>query len=191
MRFLAILALVCSAPAAAQDAFRFDGAYGGVSVLRSDIVSEEGSGSAQLDFLHYDTTGYGAFLGYATAYRGFVLGGEVAAQHLGTDDLDFTFDDGRTLTTETDMGRLLELRARVGRPVGPVLLYGAVGYAHMDTDNGDFDGPVYGVGVELPVFDAGFVGLEYVDRDLHGQTDPGVSVRLDAASLAVRAGYRF
>lgn len=187
----AILLLAAGTAAAQTPEPRFDGVRFGLSALRNDITNEEGSGSDRLESLHFETTGYGVYVGYDAAFPRFVLGGELAYIELGEDELEFTFETGATATVEADMGRLLEVRARIGRPFGRAMVYGALGYGHLDTDNGEFDGPVYGIGVEAAVDERGFVGLEYVEREFSGETDPGVDVRLDVSTIALRVGYRF
>lgn len=157
------------APAPAYTGSDWTGAYAGGQLGYGDLEAGDTDG---------DGTIYGAQAGYDYDFGSFVLGGELA--YSGVED-DF-FEAG-------DVDSLTHLKLRAGYDAGPALIYGVVGGAHMETDAGDDNGYVLGVGTDYKVTDTITVGGEYLYHKFEDFDDSGVDV--DGGTLAARVNYRF
>lgn len=181
----ALLAAAGSAPA--QD---WGGFYGGVTA---------GTDSGEMQYFvnfgtpdtveDIDGTRLGLFGGYNIVRGGLVYGGEIG---YSTGDTGYAPDYGFT--------RFLDLKARLGRATGGVLLYGTLGWTVGDWKEEGFpalraDGPVFGFGIDVPVSERVFLGAEYLWRQVESENFPapvaGTDVAGDFGTLSVRAGLRF
>jgi len=161
----------------------WDGFYAGLSV---------GSGFGEQTYynsVNYDLVGQarGLFAGYNYAVGSYVLGAELAASKS---------DIAEDCCSGYDFGQFIDLKFRVGYPVGKSLIYGLVGYttAKWDQDdNGDYydvDGYNFGIGVDYAVSDKFVVGLEVLSRQLETNTVGG-GFEADPGTVSLRAAYKF
>lgn len=87
------------------------------------------------------------------------------------------------------MNDVWRLKGTVGYDLGQFLLYGALGYAEVDTSLGDDSGAFYGVGLAYQVTPTAILGLEILEHDFNNINSTGVDA--DATSVAIRASFRF
>ncbi len=131
---------------------------------------------------------YGAFAGYNFQNGSFVYGGEVA---YSTADAELSGFPGEEFTY------LADAKARVGYVAGNALIYGVVGgtmgnYTYPSGTNWDVTGFNYGAGVDYLISPSMFVGLEYLIRDVSGDTNnPGQVSTSIVHSAQLRVGYKF
>lgn len=147
-----------------------------------------GYGQAEADAVDYDEDGavYGGQLGYNYDFGQFVMGGEVA--YIGTE-----IDDDAGIA-EIDGVATAKLRA--GYDAGAFLPYITAGYASAytadevpGTNDDQFDGYVYGVGVDYKVTENVVVGAEVLQHEFEDLGDSDVD--LDATTAAARVSYQF
>lgn len=145
-----------------------------------------GYGQSESDDLNYDEDGavYGGQVGYNYDFGRFVMGGELS--YVGTEIGDE--DAG----AEIDGVAAAKLRA--GYDAGAFMPYVTAGYASAYTADevaGDdqFDGYVYGAGVDYKVTENIVVGGEILQHEFEdlGDTDND----LDATTAAARVSYQF
>lgn len=133
---------------------------------------------------------YGGFAGYNFQRGNLVFGGEVAYS-IG----DITGAPTGILGATID--QMLDLKARAGYTFGSALVYGVAGgsFGHYSdqTVNIDFSGFNYGLGLEYKFNDHFFAGVEYLIRDVSGDTDVllGSYGEIDIRSIQIRAGWVF
>jgi outer membrane immunogenic protein len=148
----------------------------------------------------------GGHIGYNLALAGLVVGIEADAD---LDSTKFGFDTagGGTGSFETEWSG--SIRARVGMPVGPALLYATAGYTWTEatlsqatlgggksSSNTTFNGVVFGVGAEayvLPNLSLRLEALryEYGAEDLSISGANSVIDEIDPSDTVVRAGVTF
>ncbi|SDE06383.1 outer membrane protein [Limimaricola pyoseonensis] len=148
------------------------------------VGAQLGYGQAETDDdpASFDEDGaiYGAQAGYNYDFGSFVLGGE----------LDFT---GTELGNDlTDIDGIARAKVRAGYDAGAFLPYLTAGYASAYTSeeiDGDdqFDGYLYGAGVDYAVSENIVVGAEVLQHEFE---DVG-AVDLDATTAAARVNYKF
>ena len=133
------------------------------------------------------TTGYVGYLGQ----RGnLVYGGELAYSSL-SDTLVTGFTE--------EVTDVLDLKGRVGFASNRFLMYGVLGWSEISYDrpasgdSTDFSGMNYGVGAEYAVSDRFALGLEYLTRDVDGDSlnGGGQTQQFDLNTLSLRVGYSF
>jgi outer membrane immunogenic protein len=202
-----VLALI-GAPLTLSDAAKADnvlapiwtGIYVGVQggAQWSDIDTDFNSG--------FSTRGVsgGGHVGFNWGLSGLVVGVEADAN---LDDASFSYSSvGNTTKLDTDWSGTV--RARVGVPLGPALLYATAGYAWSDVSISDksggmsasgthrFDGIVYGVGAEAYVLPNLSVRLEALHFD-YGSDQVSIAgaaggvEEFDPSETVVRAGLTF
>ncbi|MGR3463224.1 outer membrane protein [Limimaricola sp.] len=148
------------------------------------VGAQLGYGQAETSDDGFDEDGavYGAQAGYNYDFGRFVLGGEL--DYVGTEiDNDDNGIDG-----------VARAKLRAGYDAGAFLPYVTAGYASAYTDEeigGDdqFDGYVYGAGLDYKVSENIVVGGEVLQHEFEdlGNTD----VDLDATTAAMRVSYKF
>lgn len=148
----------------------------------------------------------GGHAGFNLGLGAFVAGIEGDIGYSGS-DLGFSTQNGGSASLSTDWNG--SLRARVGVPVGPALLYATAGYAWNATTlsqkspagattdvNHTFGGVVYGVGAEayvLPNMSLRLEALHY-DYSADSLSLAGASAavqEIDPSETVVRAGVTF
>ncbi len=143
-----------------------------------------GYGEAETDDDTFDEDGavYGGQLGYNYDFGKLVLGGEVS--YVGTEIGD---ED-----SATEIDGIATAKLRAGYDAGTFLPYVTAGYASAYTadDIGgedQFDGYVYGAGVDYKVTENIVVGGEVLQHEFEdlGATD------LEATTAAARVSYQF
>lgn len=184
---MALLALADTA--VAQD---WSGAYVGVQAANSGYTNSYFNNGV-FDGLPVDGGGSmnGVFAGYNHQIGNVVLGGEIA--YLSGEP---AYDLVPVGYFYSDM---LDLKARAGYSLGRVLPYAVVGWSKTEWTNGPFgtvdaDGVAYGIGAEILVTDRVLVGLEYLQRDLVGDSFVGAptsNFEGDFSTLAFRIAYSF
>ncbi|SFT85233.1 outer membrane protein [Sedimentitalea nanhaiensis] len=107
--------------------------------------------------------------------RAFVLGGEINLDSPKISDLNL----GKELTTK-------RVKARLGYDLGPMLIYGILGYAEISADDGQEDGYTYDLGVKYKLNDSLHLsaGLGQDFRDFQ-------SVSTGLSALNFRVSYQF
>lgn len=182
-------AAVMVAMAGAAQAQDLQGLYGGLSYSK-------GSGEAccyASDTYSFDGNASGAFLGYNHVFGDWLFGAELA---FSSGDYE-SFDGSSPFM---DLENVRDIKARVGRVFGSTLVYGVVGRSTMDVQmwggslaDGDATATAYGLGFETGIGSKGFVGGEYLKRDLDLSEGPAFyandGANLDTLSL--RVGLRF
>ena len=149
----------------------WDGPYVGIQAGQLDVDTNIGANG--------DDTTYGVHAGYR-----FDLGTWVPGVELEYDTTDVVLGAGAA--TVDDVWRL---KGTIGYDLGQVLIYGAAGYAEVDTSLGDDSGAFIGVGVAYQVSPNAILGLEILEHDFNNINSTGVDA--DATSVAVRASFRF
>jgi outer membrane immunogenic protein len=152
-----------------------------------------------------DVTG-GGHIGYNFGLAGLVIGLEAEA-NLDRTDSSFALMGGGIGSFETDWSG--SIRARLGIPVGPALLYATAGYAWTEAtiseaslDGGSFssshsfDGIVYGLGAETFVLPNLSLRLEalrydYASDNISISGAQNVLEEIDPSETVVRAGVTF
>lgn len=145
------------------------GFYAGLQLgnteVSNDAVGDDSDGSM------------GFHAGYLHQTRGsYVFGGELSY------DASAEFDVLGSVQ-KVDTTRLL---FKGGHSFGRTLVYGIVGYSHLDATNADEDGYSAGVGVSYMVNDKISLGAEYIRDNYDDQGED-----FEADSVSVRASYRF
>ena len=148
----------------------------------------------------------GGHAGFNLGFGAFVAGIEGDIGYSGS-DLGFSTTGGGSANLGTDWNG--SLRARVGLPVGPALLYATAGYAWnattlttktaagLSSDAGHtFGGVVYGVGAEsyiLPNMSLRLEALHYdYSADSLSLAGAGAAIQeIDPSETVVRAGLTF
>lgn len=183
-------AAVIVAMAGAAKAQDLQGLYAGLSYAK---------GSGAVDHIYenelysYDGNAGGVFVGYNHVVGDWLFGGELAYSPSGYD----AFDGSDHIMT---IDKVRDLKLRVGRVFGGFMVYGVVGRSDMDitmTVDGDDDGTAsstaFGLGFEASIGKKGFIGGEYLKRDLDLSANPAFYIdnepKLDTLSL--RVGLRF
>lgn len=174
------------------------GAHGGAKW--TDIETDFSS-----NFSATDWTG-GGHLGYNLGLGGIVIGIEGDAT-LDSTLFSFTSAGGGTGSFESDWSGTI--RARLGIPVGPALLYATAGYAWTETtlhetnatggsfsSNHSFNGVVYGIGAEAYVLPNLSLRLEalrfdYASDKLSLTDAKNIVEEFDPSDTVVRAGITF
>ncbi|WP_254050031.1 outer membrane protein [Limimaricola cinnabarinus] len=143
-----------------------------------------GYGETEADDDSFDDDGsvYGAQLGYDYDFGKLVLGGEISYAGAEIEDE----------ATGNEIDGIAAAKLRAGYDAGAFLPYVTAGYASAYTadeiDGEDqFDGYVYGAGVDYKVTENVTVGAEVLKHEFEdlGDTD------LDATTAAARISYRF
>ncbi|MGI3163642.1 outer membrane protein [Pseudooceanicola sp. 200-1SW] len=161
------------APAPVFSGSDWTGAYAGASLGYGELDADlPGGGSDDAD-----GSLYGLQVGYDYDFGTFVLGGEL---DYSATDLDFS---------GVDVDSLTRLKIRAGYDAGQTLIYGVAGAAHAETDLGDDNGWLLGVGADYKLTDNVTVGGEYVYHQFDDFDDTGVDI--DGSTLAARVNYRF
>jgi outer membrane immunogenic protein len=168
----------------AQDAARWSGFYGGLSVAAYGGFEDfEPFGSKDYDLIG---TSFGAFGGYTYARGAFAYGVELAVNNG-----DAYESNSSGSYPEYNYSNTFELKGRVGYAVGDALIYGTLGYVSGEYEySGDFynlDGMLYGLGVDYALNERAFAGLEYVYRDLTSTYPTEATVN----TLSLRVGMMF
>jgi outer membrane immunogenic protein len=174
------------------------GAHGGAKW--SDVNTDFSS-----SFSATDVTG-GGHAGYNLGLGGVVIGIEGDAT-LDTTKFGFTSAGGGTGTFESDWSGTI--RARLGVPIGPALLYATAGYAWTEatlnektissgsfSSSHTFTGVVYGVGAESYVLPNLSLRLEALRFDYGADTlsisgARNILEEFDPSETVVRAGVTF
>ncbi len=101
-------------------------------------------------------------------------------------------------SAEINSDTFLDVKARLGYVFNDVLIYGVAGGTSATTDPESFpvvnlSGFNYGAGVQMNFGDNMLVGIEYLIRDLTGDSplDPTVSYEYVNETIALRAGWHF
>ncbi|MBK0328666.1 outer membrane beta-barrel protein [Rhodobacteraceae bacterium F11138] len=105
----------------------------------------------------------------------FVLGGEVNLDEPTIADVQLNKD----LTTK-------RLKARLGYDLGPMLIYGVLGYAEISTGGGFEDGYTYDLGVKYKLNDAFLLSAEMA-QDFQSFR----SISPNSSALNFKVSYRF
>lgn len=150
------------------------------------VGGQLGYGQSETDDGAFDEEGatYGAQLGYNYDFGRFVMGGEIAyvGTEIGDEDAGAEIDGVATA------------KLRAGYDAGAFLPYVTAGYASAYTAEefaGDdqFDGYVYGAGVDYKVSENIIVGGEVLQHEFEDLGDSDVD--LDATTAALRVSYQF
>jgi len=180
-------ALVAMAGAAKAQDLR--GLYGGLSYDRGtgDIAYDDG-------LYTFEGNGAGAFVGYNHVMGDWLIGAELAFSSGG-----YAVPEP-SLSPSIDVGRVIDIKARAGRVFGQTLVYGVIGGSSADlriespaTAEGRATGLALGLGVETSIGGKGFVGLEYLARDLDFDFDnaPAADEGATLDTITLRVGLRF
>jgi outer membrane immunogenic protein len=173
-----------AAPAAAHD---WSGAYVGLSYGRTtgDITFSTAG--------FFDTengTIRGLYAGYLAQRGSFVFGGELAFGSVK--------GAGVVGVPTSEFVKAVDLKGRAGFAMNNTLLYGALGYSKVDFDDTpaiefDMSGLNYGIGAEVAVSQMFTVGVEYLARNVDGQSSILSTTRGDANfdTLSLRVGLSF
>ena len=161
------------APAPVFSGSDWTGAYAGASLGYGDLTADTPT-AGDVDA---DGTVYGLQAGYDYDFGTFVLGGEL---DYSATDLDFN---------GTDLDSITRLKVRAGYDAGQTLVYGVAGAAHAESDLGDDNGWILGVGADYKLTDDVTVGGEYLYHQFDDFDDTGVDI--DGSTLAARVNYRF
>jgi opacity protein-like surface antigen len=145
------------------------GAYGGLSLGSAWVEDDDFDDSEMI---------YGVYGGYDYDFGQFVLGGELDYQ---------TGEDLSLGGNEVD--DIVRLKARGGYDLGRTLVYGVLGAAQLNLDDGDDTGWVAGLGAEYLVTDNVSLGAEYLYHQFDDFDDTGNDI--DADTLSLRASFRF
>ena len=127
--------------------------------------------------------------GYLLQRGNLVYGGELSWSSLS--------DTTLSPATDGEVDRAIDLKARLGFAANRVLIYGILGYSHVNfsapADEGfSTAGPSYGLGVDFAATQRLSLGLEYLVRQTGGDLDsPARSVDLDVDTLSLRVGFNF
>ncbi|MFY9212603.1 MAG: porin [Aestuariivita sp.] len=165
----AAVAALSASPALADG--DWDGFYAGIQAGTLDVDTNIGANG--------DDTSYGVHAGYRFDFGTWVAGGEFEY-----DDTDVSLGGGAARVND-----VWRLKGTVGYDLGQFLLYGALGYAEVDTSLGDDSGAFYGVGLAYQVTPNAILGLEILEHDFNNINSTGVDA--DATSVAIRASFRF
>lgn len=174
----------------AQD---WSGAYAGLSLGRTTFDQVASSGGVPGPRTDELATSLGIFAGYQKQSGQLVYGAELALSKASF------APDGTIHISDTDYA-YVDLSARLGYAVGPVLLYGKAGISHADvTYTGPgvtigTDGTLLGIGADYAISDQIALGLDYTVRNLETDIEFGGSpFNIDdkSESLSLRLGYRF
>jgi predicted porin len=165
----AVLVATGASPALANG--DWTGFYAGIQAGQLDVDTSIGADG--------DDTQYGVHAGYRFDTGTLVYGGE------------FDYDTGTVslgggAATVDDVWRL---KGTLGYDIGDILLYGAAGYAEVDTSLGNDGGAFYGIGAAYQVGPGAVLGLEVLDHDFNNIGGSGVDA--DALSVTARASFRF
>ena len=151
------------------------GFYAGGQLGYGDTEADDGS-------FEDDGSVYGGQLGYDYDFGKLVLGGEVS--YVGTEIEDEA--------SGNEIDGIATAKLRAGYDAGAILPYVTAGYASAYTSDeidgeDQFDGYVYGAGVDYKVTESITVGAEVLKHEFEdlGATD------LDATTAAARVAYRF
>ena len=145
------------------------GGYVGLSFGNLDIDTDDDDDN---------TAAFGLHGGYDYDFGQFVLGGELEYQT--ADDFDL---DG------LDVEDIFRVKVRGGYDLGQTLIYGVVGGAQLNTDDGDDTGFLGGVGLEYRVTDQFSVGGEFLAHRFDDFDDTGDDI--DANTFSIRGSFRF
>lgn len=169
------------APAPVSD---WTGIYGGVQL---EFLDGEDSGGVGRD-ADFDGTLVGLFGGYRYDFGNIVAGVEIDFM-TGSGEYDPTTGPVEDL----DYNSLVRLGVELGVDAGPALLYGTVGYAHLEIGSlgttFDDDGYFFGVGADFRVNDNITVGGEVLYHDFSDFVTPGNN--LDATTFGVNVAFTF
>lgn len=175
--------------AAAAPVHDWSGFYAGVGY---------GTASGSIDFSspYYDlTSGNTAslFAGYLVQRGSLVFGGELALSQ----GSDLYIDVAPAYTLE-EIGRVIDLKAKVGYAANRVLFYGVLGYSNVEwavtnPSASDFTtgGINFGLGVDFAATERLQVGIEYLSRDTSGESYTGDDADIDLDTLSLRIAYQF
>lgn len=182
-------AAVIVAMAGAAKAQDFDGLYGGLSYTNGSGDIHDNN-----DTYSFDGNAGGGFIGYNHVMGDWLFGAELAFSNG-----DYESFDGNN--PQMDAENVRDLKLRAGRVFGKTLVYGVVGRSTMDidifgalntVDDGDASATAIGLGFETSLGNKGFVGGEYLTRDLDLSSRP--AFYFDDATLntlSLRVGLRF
>ena len=181
-----ILAGAGAGSALAQDASRWGGFYGGLSVAAFGGFEDfEPFGTDDYNLIG---TSFGVFGGYTYASGAMAYGAEIALNSGDAYEQDLAGGDGYP---EYNYTNTFELKGRVGYATGNALVYGTLGYVFGEYEYSgtfyDADGVLYGLGVDYALNDRFFAGVEYVRRDL--ETD--YPTKAGVNTLTIRGGVSF
>ncbi|MGL4396146.1 MAG: outer membrane protein [Hyphomicrobium sp.] len=148
----------------------------------------------------------GGHLGFNVGLGAVIVGIEGELNYDGS-DLDYVTSAGGNANLQTDWNS--SLRARIGMPVGPALLYATAGFAWSEqtlhetsltgasySGSNTFTGVVYGIGAETYVLPNLSLRLEalrydYGSEDISLQSAGGIAQDFDPSETVVRAGVSF
>lgn len=167
----AALGALAAGPAQADGDWQ--GFYAGIGVGNLDADTTGGA------VLSGDDVTYGLHGGYRWDFGQWVAGGE-----LEYDDTDVSLGGGAA--TINDVWRA---KVTIGYDAGPALIYGALGYAEVDTSLGDEGGEFFGLGLAYQVAPNAILGLELLEHDFDNINGSGVNA--EATSVNLRASFRF
>ncbi len=167
---------VVVAPAPAADG-NWNGFYAGAQL-------GYGESDASDDSFNDEGAVYGGQVGYNYDFGRFVVGAELDA--IGT---ELSSTDG-----SNDLDAVVRAKLRAGYDAGAFLPYVTAGYASAFTSEeiaGDdqFDGYVYGAGLDYKATDNIVVGAEVLQHEFEDLST--TSVDLDATTVAARVSYQF
>ncbi len=175
-----------AATAETSTPINWGGFYGGISASKFSGDATALSGGAivnQADMI--SETVAGVFAGYNWQKGKWVFGGELAYSNPDQDAVAFP---GSTLKD------VLDVKARVGYATNKVLFYGVVGRSWSEFDDTgtifDQSGMNYGIGVDYALGKHAILGLEYLKRDLSGDTG-GTTIENNASSISARISWKF
>lgn len=173
------------APVAAHD---WSGPYVGLSYGRTSGTST----FTGPDFFYdlEDGSAAGIYGGYLWQRNNFVYGAELAYSNLN--------DTLLTGFTE-EVTDALDIKARFGYASNRILMYGVLGWSQINydrpavSDSGDFSGMNYGIGVDYAVTNRLGLGLEYLTRDVDGDSlnGAGQTQQFDLDTISLRVGLSF
>jgi outer membrane immunogenic protein len=192
---ISVLSCLNVTPARAQTAPIWTGLYAGIQGggTWAEVDTDIG------DFTSRDAV-WGLHAGYNLVNGRILIGIESDVNFAGA-NLDGVLGGVIPVTAETDWSG--SIRARFGVITGPLLLFGTVGYAHLESnltataptgqqyrDTQTLTGIVYGVGAEAFVVPNVSLRLEALQYDYTIEND-ALSPYVDPSETVVRAGLTF
>jgi len=171
----------------------WSGAYLGVSAgLEFGEYDRYGNTLDYLDTYQIDGGMYGGFAGYNFQSGAFVYGAELA----------YSLGDAHQSTSiylNDSLDNVIDIKARAGFAFGNMLAYGVVGGSFGNWSNADtnnvyaFSGMVYGGGIDVQFGNGFFGGVEYLARNVSGESDLNAPAYDDFRfqTVQIRLGKRF
>ncbi|MQM38787.1 hypothetical protein KBTX_02807 [wastewater metagenome] len=190
------VASALSLASAAHAAGQFDGAYIGGQLGYASYDLDVSGGGDSIEGLSATGARGGLFVGTGMMRNGWYMGFQADAASSSSDTSISTGSDNLKIDAQEEYG----IDARLGRQLANgVLLYGIAGWQQTNfeltvngnSDDDDFNGFRFGVGIDIVAGERLFTRLEYTqavyDKESYGDTE----VDPQAQGFNIGVGYRF